>query len=800
MEKLASRLFKLLACALLLLLSSCYTTKNVPDDDQLFIGLEQIKYKGTKETLYKRHLDATQSELEAALATAPNGALFGSSYYRSPFPYRLWIWNATNNSKSGFKQWLNRKIGTPPVLISNVNPTLHALVAKSVLRNKGYIHGDVNYEIITKKDPKKAKIAYTVTPDTLFLIDSIAYVKYPKDMKELIDSTLWDAQITKGSPFDMSKLDGERQRISQLFRDNGYFFYGPSYSSYLADTFAVANRVQLRLQLADSLPEPVLKKWYIGQMRVKLNRTRGEELTDSISRRHLKVYFHGKRSPIRPNVLLRDVKLRPRQLYSYSNHYESSQNINSAGLFSSTDFQFTPRPGTDTLDVDLTCTFDKPYDFYIEGNLKNRTIGRMGPELRIGITRRNAFRGGEKIDVNLHGSYEWQTSNSSGMNSYTYGGDASIEFPRIIAPFVSTRTVKRTKDGKYKRRSYFYSTPWTKAKAAVDIIKRPGYYKMHIVSGQWSYVWQTSEQIKHEFAPLSVKYQYKNSFTEKFMNIIMEHPYLSVSLDDYFIPKMSYTFTFTNTKDDNFPYRWETTIQESGNITSLGFLMGGKAWGQKRKELFKTPYSQFFKIETNYTKTWQLSSQTQLVAHANAGIIWTFGNSWEYPFSEGFYVGGANSIRAFPARSIGPGNFIDPSSRQVSYIMQHGDSKLVLNLELRQHLFGNLYGALFLDAGNVWSQRGHSMYSKDELAITYENLLEVWNKMFDGTKFRFRNLFKELATGTGIGLRYDLSFLVLRVDWGFGLHVPYNTNKSGYFNIERFKDMHTLHIAIGYPF
>jgi hypothetical protein len=164
------------------------------------------------------------------------------------------------------------------------------------------------------------------------------------------------------------------------------------------------------------------------------------------------------------------------------------------GLFSSTDFQFTPREGTDTLDLDLSCTFDKPWDFYIEGNLKNRTIGRAGPEVKVGFTRRNAFRGGEKIDLNLHGSYEWQTSNgSSDKNSYTYGIDASVEFPRIIAPsFIINNAMKRQKDGRIKLPQRFYSTPWTVAKLSTDIIRRPGYYLMHIVSGEWSYKWQTS--------------------------------------------------------------------------------------------------------------------------------------------------------------------------------------------------------------------------------------------------------------------------------------------------------------------
>ncbi|MBR2234046.1 MAG: BamA/TamA family outer membrane protein, partial [Prevotella sp.] len=166
----------------------------------------------------------------------------------------------------------------------------------------------------------------------------------------------------------------------------------------------------------------------------------------------------------------------------------------------------------------------------------------------------------------------------------------------------------------------------------------------------------------------------------------------------------------------------------------------------------------------------------------------------------------ANSIRAFPVRSIGPGAFPGlGDSRQFSYLMQNGDVKLLMNLELRHRLAGSLYGAVFLDAGNVWSSEDWSISAKDfdgelddDPLVT--ELVDSWNSLFENNRFRFRNFLRQIATGTGVGLRYDLDFLVLRLDWGFGLHLPYNTGHSGYFNIPRFKDMHTLHFAIGYPF
>lgn len=408
----------------------------------------------------------------------------------------------------------------------------------------------------------------------------------------------------------------------------------------------------------------------------------------------------------------------------------------------------------------------------------------MGPELRLGVTRRNAFRGGEKIDINVHGSYEWATSGGSSMNNYEYGLDASIEFPRIIAPFFGGNRVRRDSNGRRIRHRRFYSTPITLAKASTNIIYRPSYYKMHVVSGEWTYRWQSSAQSRHEFSPLTLKYQFMNSHTAAFDSIQKVNPYLRVSMQDYFIPQMRYTYLYNSPVGTQNPIRWETTIAESGNITSLGMMIAGKKWNEKDKKLFKNPYSQFLKIETDFTKTWTLSSHSQLVGHVNAGAIWSYGNSDWIPNSELFYVGGANSIRAFSVRSIGPGSFAGFSDNAMSYIFQNGDLKLVGNLEYRHRLFGSLQGAVFIDAGNVWNIRERS---------------DVDGKILS-EKFQLKNFFREIAVGTGIGLRYDLDFLVLRLDWGIGLHVPYETSKSGFFNTDGFKKNQTLHFAIGYPF
>ena len=762
-------------------------TRNIPEGDQLFTGLKDISYQNYEQN---DNFTVTQEEVEAALATAPNGAILGSSYYRVPFSMGVSIWNTFANKQSGFARWMTKTFGSQPVLMSWVNPELRAHVAQSVLQSHGYFGGQVDYETHQQRNPKTAKISYTVKPGRLYTLDSVSYIGFPQEADSLIRSTMASGYVKKGDAFVVSNLDAERQRVSSLLRNNGYYYYQPGYASYLADTFAVDGKVQLRFQLANDVPPQAKHKWYVGRIAINMRKNYMEQPTDSFHGRFFTIRYAGKKPPVRPRVVMADLKVRPRQLYSYDNYLESASKLNAMGLFSSVDFAFTPRDTSalcDTLDLALTCTFDKPWDFYVETNFNARTIGRMGPELKMGVTRRNAFRGGEKIDVNVHGSYEWATNSGSSMNNYEYGADASVTFPRIIAPFYGGNRIRRDKQGRIIRRR-FYSTPTTLAKFSTDIIHRPGYYKMHVVSGEWTYRWQTSAQSRHEFSPLTVKYQFMNSHTSSFDSVMTANPYLRATMQDYFIPEMRSTYTYTSPSGLLHPIRWETTVAESGNGVALYDVVMGRRWNDKDKEMFKNPYSQFLKLETDFTKTWTLNAQSKLLAHVNAGIIYAYGNSDWVPNSEMFYVGGANSLRAFSVRGVGPGRFTSVAGdKAMSYLMQNGDMKLVMNLEYRRQLFGSLYGALFIDAGNVWNLDE----DLDDATSEYG---------YQGTKFQLKNLFREMAVGTGIGLRYDLDFLILRLDWGLALHVPYETERSGFYNIDHFKSSHTLNFAIGYPF
>lgn len=800
---------------------ACSSTMGVPDGDHLYVGIDKINY-----TNYEKndHFNATQEEVEAALACPANGALFGSSYHRSPFQPRLWIWNAFHDSHGKFGQWMMKSFAKPPVLMSSVTPELRASVAQSALNVHGYFNGKVTAHEVEQRNPKKAKVRYDVDLGHLYTLDSISYVGFPKGARKLIDSLAEESLLSRDMPFDVSTLDAERNRLATLFRDNGYFYYQSGYASYLADTIQVPGKVQLRLQLADSLPDNALRKWFIGQVDVNLRKNYRDELNnvdtivrrrnpnDTISRRRTNerrnsttnrrrnrerlndsieryriIHYKGNKSPLRKDVVRQDLRLRPGNIYEYSQYQETLSKLTANGLFSSVDFRFTPADTTRNcriLNVVANCVFDKPYDFYVETNLKGKTTGFLGPQLIVGFTKRNAFKGGEKLDINLRGSYEWQTghafdNSSSEINSYEYGGDISLEFPRIVNPFRDRDADEKNNRSKPRPRRRYFSTPSTILKASTTTVNRSGYFKRHIVSGELTYKFQPSRQWIHQITPLMVEYNYLKEGTDKFYDLLLESPYLVASMMDIFIPKFKYTVMFSSPTTFRNPIYWDATVSESGNLLSLGYMVAGKKWNEQYKEMFKNPYAQFFKVETNLTKTWSISDHAQLVGHLNAGAIWAYGNSEYSPYTEDFWVGGANSIRAFTVRSIGPGNYRS-ESRKWRYIEQVGDFKLQANLEYRPRLFGDLYGAVFLDVGNVWD--------KDNFDDDYS------------MKFSIKNALKQMAVGTGVGLRYDMDFFVIRIDWGIGLHAPYETGKSGFYNIRKFRDGQSIHFAIGYPF
>lgn len=784
--------------AFLFILAACSTTSAIPDGEQLYTGMEPTKYSNYKEN---QHFNDVKEELDLVLATKPNAAWLGSPSVRSPFPVGLWIWNAFSQDTTRLSRWLVRAFGSSPVLMSSTTPDLRVTVGENLLRKRGYFKGKISYEKLAQSNPKKMRLQYAVDMGRLWLLDSVQYTNFPPSADSLIRTNLDKAIIRKGDAFDVATLEQERKRITDLFRNNGYYYYQNNDASYLADTTKAYGLASIRLQMADSVSDKVLRKWTIGTININLQRQFIDSLTQHKRFRDVIVNYNGSHMLLRLRAIANDLKIWPGTVYNNELFEKSQQQLNGSGLFSATNFTFTPRDSTDScniLDMTINCIFDKPYDFYIEAYGKGKTSGRYGPEAIIGLTKRNAFRGGEKLNLRVHGSYEWSASSDDdgrdrlGLNNYEYGAEASLQFPRLVNPFVTPprkrweREERKTAEAAEKGLVYipkgprvYYTTPSTTLKASVDVLNRSKYFKRHVVSGELTYQWQPNERNSYSFSPLTLTYEYMHNVTDRYLELIDSVPYLEVSLADQFIPKMMFQHTFMSPARYKSPIKIWTTVSEASNILSAGYVAFGRRWSEKDKKLFKNPFAQFVKIDANLTKVWSLGEKSGIAAHVNLGTLWAYGNSRFAPYTEQFYVGGANSIRAFNARQIGPGRYRSTQRRR-SYVEQTGDIKIQLNLEYRPHLMGSLYGAVFLDAGNVWT-----MHYDDGRPEGH---------------FKFKNILNEMALGTGVGLRYDIGYFMIRLDWGLGLHVPYETGKTGFYNISKFKDAQAFHLAIGLPF
>lgn len=770
----------IMTAAIVIVAASCSTTSNLPEDEVLYVGMTDIQYTDTVDSRYAGYMDTVKEEVEAAIGCAPNGAVFGSFYMRNPLQMRLGIYNKYADSEKGFGKWMRDKFGREPILISTVNPTTRALVAQNLLRSYGFFNAKVESKVIQQSNPKKARVGYDISTGELYTIDTLKHYKFNAGMDSLIRKGMAECKIHGGSPFSTSSLDEERNRISTLLRENGYYYYRPDYAIYLADSLNNPGKVEVRLQPIADMPAEAQRQWYLGRMKIQMRRNITEQLTDTVVRRNITVIHGGKRSPMRARAIRKDLSLTRGNLFRQSDLNESASVLNSMGLFTMTSFSFAPRDTTaecDTLDMILNCVLDKPYDVALETNFTMKSDSRKGPGLVLGLTKRNAFRGGEKLNMKLFGSYEWQTAGTgtdkTSINSYEYGGELSLEYPRIEA------------FGLLKRRR-FHSPPSTVLAVSVNLRNRANYYKLLTVKPSLTYKVQASRNWRHEFTPFAIDYNRLYSASDEVADMI-ENSLIYFGMNNMFVPKLQYSVSYQSDPWLKNPIYWEATLTEAGNLVSLGYAAFGKSFSRSDKTLFGISYAQFVKLSTSLRKTWQTGFKSQLVGRVAGGIIIPYGNSEFAPFPESFYVGGANSIRAFTVRSIGPGHYRN-TDEGYNYFDRVGELKFEANLEYRFNIFGSLYGAMFLDAGNVWDTKDY--YSEDSENTDPDN---------NGV-FRLKDFWRELAVGTGFGIRYDLDFFVLRLDLGIGLHLPYDTGKSGFYNIPRFKDALGLHFAIGYPF
>ena len=766
----------LLVGLLCILMSACSTTKNLPEGETLYTGIDKLEVVNEDKTLAGI---TALTEVEAALAYAPNNAIFGSSSLRWPVPFGLWVYNGFEKyqDKKGIGRWIFDHLGKSPVLMSSVNGETRAKVATNLLHDYGYFNGSVSYKEVPQKNPKEAKVSYVIDMARPYFLDSIAYLKYPHYADSLIQSTRSLSVLKSEENFSVIKLEEERQRLSNLFRNHGYYYYRPEFTTYRADTLQKSGYVSLQVLPRNGIPTEAKKQYYIGNTSVYLTGYDNEPPTDTLRLRTMTFYYSGKKPGIRPNALMRNVFFRKGELFSQDRQTFTQEAIARMGVFRYSEFRYEPKDTTangDTLNVNMYATFDKPYNAELELNMTTKSTDQTGPGAVFKITRNNFQRMGANLSFEVRGSYEWQTNsnvegNSSKLNSYELGTSLSLDFPRLILPWKDTDLLR----SRYQQKTSF--------KIYGNLLNRARFFNMLSFGGNVTYDFRKSRTWKHTITPFQLTFNTLMSTTERFDSITATNPSLALSLGDQFIPSMNYTFTYDNARlKRDYQLWWENSITSAGNVTSLLYAALGKDFSEKNKKLLGTPFAQFLKLTSEVRALFKVGEKQHIAARLMGGVLWSYGNQTIAPYSEQFYIGGANSLRAFTVRSLGPGTYNPGENTKYGYLDQTGDIKLEANVEYRFPIFGDLYGATFLDAGNVWLMR------KDESR--------------PGGELTLKNFAKSIALNTGVGVRYDLTFLVIRLDMGIALHVPYETGKSGYYNIPKFKDGLGLHFAIGYPF
>ena len=762
---------------IILLAVACSTTRYVPEGDKLYTGIKKVEFTDAKENATGSVGKTALEEARYALDYAPNGSIAGSSTLRA-LPIGLWWYNDLRDSESKIGKWLFKKLANEPVLLSKVNPDLLADVATNVLKYYGYFNGNVEAEIIpSKKNPKKVKVSYTATLGTPYHYDNISYCNFAHNADSLIQSTLNERIIHPGEQFDAAAMEEERTRISNLLRNNGYYYFQPGFITFLADTINRPGYVGLRIQPTSDMPQQANDIRKIGNItiRVRNNETGSATLrqkADTLKRGNITYIYYDKKVPVRIGPLMRNIQIKQGELYSQEKQQNAINKLSQMNIFNSFKLNLIPREGTDLLDLDITTQLDKPYDFTFELNATAKSNNQIGPGSKISLAKRNVFRGGETLKLTLSGSYEWQMGNqiegkASVINSWEIGADLSLNFPRLYFPFLNRR--------------YMRIPATTSFSLYIDGMNRSGFFRMIQAGGDATYKIQSHSTTTHTVIPFRLTYDMLLSTTEKFNSIVESNKAIRNSFRDQFIPAMQYSYTYdnANTKHRN-KSKLDISVTSAGNVTSLFFAAFGEPFDQKNKSIFGNPYAQFIKATAELSQLWKINSSQYIATRIMAGAIHSYGNSEYSPYSEQFYIGGSNSLRAFTVRSVGPGSYRPGVINNYTYLDETGTLKLEMNIEYRFRIISDLHGALFIDAGNIW-------------------LLKE-DKERPGGEFKFNTFAEQIALNTGFGARYDLGILVLRLDFGLGLHAPYDTGRKGYFNLNPLKDGFAWHFAIGYPF
>lgn len=765
-----------LCCALsallaVVVLSSCSTTKYVPEGEYLLDAVRlEVDNKEVKPSMLSPYLRQT-----------PNAKWF------SLMKMQLFVygWSGRDSTK-----WVNRvlrRLGDAPVIYSAEETERTCREITKVVQNMGYMGVDVESERTVSK--RKMKLTYRVKTGRPYIIKSLQ-----RDIQDEAIGALLEhdslSLLHEGMNFDINQLDAERQRIVNLLRDKGYYRFNKDYIHYTADTVRNSFAADLTLHLnryrarsGDSLTlHPV---YTIGKVNfitdydvLESSALSSIEVNDSLHYRGYPIYYKNKLY-LRPKVLVNNSSLEPGALFSEQALQRTYSNFNRLQALRYTNVRFFEVQQRDSMKLNtyvlLTPGKHQSVSFELEGT---NSAGDLGAAASVSFQHRNLFHGSETFLLKLRGAYEAVSGLQKVQRNQNYqelGAEASINFPRFMFPFLTADFKRRIRATSEFSMQYNYQM-------------RPEFTRI-IASAGWSYKWGLQNQrVQHKIDVLDINYLYMPwidaDFENKYLN--QDQSYiLKYNYDDRLIVRMGYSFTyhsnggvFQNNSLTGNSYAVRLNLESAGNLLyALARTMGMHKTSEGEYTLLNIPFAQYLKADFDWTKNVQIDHRNAVIFHFGAGVAVSYGNAKMLPFEKRYFSGGANSVRGWSVRELGPGSY---HSENNNFMNQTGDIKLDANVEYRTRLFWKFRGAAFVDAGNIWTLREY----KDQP---------------DG-QFDFHKFYKQLAVAYGVGLRMDLDFFIVRLDWGWKAVNPKHTARYRYPILHPRLHDSTLHFAVGYPF
>lgn len=757
---------------LVFLLSACSATKHLPPNEKLYTGAI-IKLNSTDLTV--REKKVLRNDLQGLTRPKPNTRFLGLAI-------KVYIYNMFRNAKpKSFFGKFREKSGEPPVLLSAVDLQNNVKILQNHVENNGFFNVKVNGDTVSKA--KKGHAVYTVETGVQYKINNVLFDSTNSQLALAIKESVNNSLLKKGDAYNLDVIKGERLRIDLYLKEHGFYYFNPDHLIIKVDSTIGNHLVDMIVSIKPEVPVNARQAYRINDVFIyseyNLNATNNDTLK-SMAELYEGYYIIDPRKRFKPKFFPPIMVFDSGDVYNRTDHNLSLSRLINVNEFKFVKNRFEPLPDSPKLNAYYYLTTLPKNSLRAEINATTKSNNLNGTQLQLSWRNRNFFRAGEHLSVTAYigseiqfgGNIKDSAGNRKRFNTYRTGAEMNFVIPRFVTFGLFN----------LNKRSAF--VPRTNIQLGYDVVNRRKLYTLNSFRGAIGYLWKKDIQTQHEFYPISINYIQPINVTDEYRKNILDFPYLQRIIDSQFVIGSTYQFNYnelvTGIKKTNSFY-FNGLVDLSGNVA--GLLVSKKADAGNQKTLFKAPFDQYIKLEADGRYYRKLGLKSSWANRLILGYGNPYGNSTQIPFIKQYFVGGNNSLRAFRSRSVGPGIFKELNNKTF-FADQTGDLKLEMNTEFRPHISGPLYGAVFLDAGNVW--------------------LKNEDPDRPGSKFT-KDFLNQLAVGTGVGIRFDIVLFIIRLDVGIPLRKPWEQNpwvinQINLGNKDYRKENIIYNIAIGYPF